>query len=342
MKKEHYGAIDGLRTIACIGIVLMHMAANNSYSISGFVYDSMIPSFTNFVFLFMTVSAFGMCCGYYERVINNKISFSDFYGKRFKKILPFFGLLVLLDIAMSPSIDALYEAFADLTLLFGFLPGAGNITVIGVGWFIGLIFVFYICFPFYCVLIQNKRRAWMSFTVSLIYNFVCAVYFDAGRNNILYSGCYFLAGGLIYLYRHELMKLNRWISLGVAVASVVLYYLLDGNAVGCLLISICWLSYAIICAGGGTARKSYLLENRITNFISGISMEIYLSHMVIFRVVEKLSLNRIIGNGWMQYIFTVVIVLLGTVLFAIIMQKLIGLAEKKFVEIRIKKMEVNS
>ena len=93
MKKEHYGAIDGLRTIACIGIVLMHMAANNSYSISGFIYDSMIPSFTNFVFLFMTVSAFGMCCGYYERIINNKISFNDFYGKRFKKILPFLDCL---------------------------------------------------------------------------------------------------------------------------------------------------------------------------------------------------------------------------------------------------------
>lgn len=90
--------------------------------------------------------------------------------------------------------------------------------------------------------------------------------------------------------------------------------------------------------GGGTARKSYLLENRFTNFISGISMEIYLSHMVIFRVVEKLSLNRIIGNGWIQYIFTVVIVLLGSILFAAVMQKLIGLAEKKFVEMRIRKM----
>ena len=89
MKKEHYGAIDGLRTIACIGIVLMHIAANNSYKINGFLYDSVIPSFTNFVFLFMTVSAFGMCCGYYERTINNKISFSDFYEKRFRKILPF-------------------------------------------------------------------------------------------------------------------------------------------------------------------------------------------------------------------------------------------------------------
>lgn len=335
MKKEHYGAIDGLRTIACIGIVLMHMAANNSYSISGFIYDSMIPSFTNFVFLFMTVSAFGMCCGYYERIINNKISFNDFYGKRFKKILPFFGLLVLLDIVMSPSIDALYEAFADLTLLFGFLPGAGNITVIGVGWFLGLIFVFYICFPFFCVLLQSKRRAWMAFAISLIYNIVCTVYFDVGRNNILYSGCYFLAGGLIYLYRHELMNLNRWIGLGAAAISVVLYYILDGNTAGCLLISVCWLSFAIICAGG-TARKSYLLENRFTNFISGISMEIYLSHMVIFRVVEKLSLNRIIGNGWIQYIFTVVIVLLGTVLFAAVMQKLIELAEKKFDEMRVK------
>lgn len=72
MKKEHYGAIDGIRTIACIGIVLMHMAANNSYNISGFIYDSMIPSFTNFVFLFMMVSAFGMCCGYYEKIINSK------------------------------------------------------------------------------------------------------------------------------------------------------------------------------------------------------------------------------------------------------------------------------
>lgn len=339
MKKDHYGAIDGLRTIACIGIVLMHIRANNIYNISGFVYEFVIPSFTNFVFLFMTVSAFGMCCGYYERIINNKISFGTFYGKRFKKILPFFGLLVLLDIVMSPSIDALYEAFADLTLLFGFLPGAGNINVIGVGWFIGLIFVFYICFPFYCVLIQSKRRAWIAFAVSLIYNFVCTGYFDTGRSNILYSGCYFLAGGLIYLYRHELMKLNQWIGLGAAAVSVVFYYLLRGNTAGCLLISVCWLAYAIICAGGGTSRKSYLLENRFTNFISGISMEIYLSHMVIFRVVEKLSLNRMIGNGWIQYIFTVVIVLLGTVVFAAVMQKLIGLAEKKYVEMRIRKIQ---
>ena len=136
------------------------------------------------------------------------------------------------------------------------------------------------------------------------------------------------------------MKLNRWIGLGAAAVSVVLYYILEGNTIGCLLISGCWLSYAIICAGS-TKEKSYLLENKVTKFISGISMEIYLSHMVIFRVVEKLGMNQIIGSGWIQYIVTVLIVFFGTILFAAVMQRLIGLIEKKFVEMRVRKMPVN-
>ena len=139
MEGKHYDAIDGLRMIACFGIVMMHVRASCSYDLSGFIYDKVISSFTNFVFLFMTVSAFGMCCGYYKKIINNQLSLSYFYGKRFKKILPFFGFLVLLDFILAPSVDALYEVFANLTLMFGFLPNGGNITVIGVGWFLGLI-----------------------------------------------------------------------------------------------------------------------------------------------------------------------------------------------------------
>lgn len=33
MERKHYGAIDGLRTIACVGIVMMHLRANNAYAI---------------------------------------------------------------------------------------------------------------------------------------------------------------------------------------------------------------------------------------------------------------------------------------------------------------------
>lgn len=318
MEKEHYGTIDGLRAIACVGIVMMHMALNNSYNISGFLYNSVIPSFTNFVFLFMTVSAFGMCCGYYRKMMNNEVSITSFYSKRFKKTLPFFGFLILLEVMVSPSIDALYEAFADFTLLFGFLSGTHSISIIGVGWFLGLIFVFYICFPFFCVLIENKRRAWTAFAISLIYNFVCAVYFNVGRDNLLYSGCYFLSGGLIYLYRKEISNWNREGVLFSVVAVVILYYVIGGNTATWLLVSMASLIYAIICAGGDNS----LLQNKVTKFLSGISMEIYLSHMAIYRVIERLGLNQIAGNGWMQYIITVVLVLCGTILFSFVIQKI--------------------
>ena len=70
-----------------------------------------------------------------------------------------------------------------------------------------------------------------------------------------------------------------------------------------------------------------LLENRVTKFVSGISMEIYLSHMVVFRVIEKTGLNQMFGNGWIQYCITVCSVLVGTVLFAVVMKKLIIIAE---------------
>ena len=255
MEKKHYGAIDGLRMIAAFGIVMMHMRSNNNYEISGFLYNKVIPSFTNFVFLFMTVSAFGMCCGYSERVLKNQLSWSDFYGKRSKKILPFFGLLVLIDMVMSHSISSLYEGFADLTLLFGFLPK--DISVIGVGWFLGLIFVFYLIFPFFCVLIENKKRACIAFVISLVYNFACVNYFDVGRKNILYSACFFLAGGLIYLYREKITCWNQWIILGITYLSIVLYYFIGGNSMMCLVLSSVLLIYAILKVGGDIGKQDY-------------------------------------------------------------------------------------
>lgn len=323
MEKKHYGAVDGLRMIAASGIAMMHIRANNNYEISGFIFNTMIPSFTNFVFLFMTVSAFGMCCGYYEKIINNKLSLSDFYGKRFKKVSPFFGVLVLLDIVMSPSVASMYEGFADLTLLFGFLPGAGNISVIGVGWFLGLIFVFYLVFPFFCVLLENKRRAWEAFTISLIYNFACTNYFQVGRTNILYSACFFLAGGLIYLYRDELEQFSKkywWVALGEIVVCVVLYYAVGSNTVTMLLVSAALLIYALGNRGG-------VLQNKFSKFFSSISMEVYLSHMVMFRVIEKLQINTMFGDGWLQYVITVVLTICGAAVFSVIVKNELEMAE---------------
>lgn len=45
--------------------------------------------------------------------------------------------------------------------------------------------------------------------------------------------------------------------------------------------------------------------------------------MVIFRVVERMGFNTIIGNGWVQYAVTVVIVLVGAVIFSVIVKRIL-------------------
>ena len=70
-------------------------------------------------------------------------------------------------------------------------------------------------------------------------NYVCGSYFGLGRTNIIYSLCYFVAGGLVYQHRDELEIFSRkyqWISLGMAAASVILYFLIGGNTITMLLV----------------------------------------------------------------------------------------------------------
>ena len=193
---ERYENLDGIRAYACIGIVMMHVKANGNFGISGFFYDRVIASFTNFTFLFMLLSAFAMCCGYYERFKNNSISLEQFYKRRYQRIWPFFALLCTIELIADHSLTSLYE-WADLTLAFGLLPNA-DISVVGVGWFLGVIFAFYMIFPFFVFLV--------GFTA---------------RSNLIYSSIFFVAGGLIYLYRDQIKNWNKWLVLLATVASIV-------------------------------------------------------------------------------------------------------------------------
>ena len=180
-KADRYEGIDGLKAYAIIGIALMHVLANGEYGIGGFVFERLMPSFTNLVFLFMMVSGFGMCCGYYQKIVDQKISVEDFYKKRYIKIWPYFALLCALDFVISPSKESLFDVFANLTLCQGLLPNA-KISVIGVSWTLAVIFVFYMLFPFFCFLIGNKKRAWGVAVTALVFNWLCGVYFFDGNH----------------------------------------------------------------------------------------------------------------------------------------------------------------
>ena len=312
-KADRYEGIDGLKAYAIIGIALMHVLANGEYGIGGFVFERLIPSFTNLVFLFMMVSGFGMCCGYYQKIVNQKISVEDFYKKRYIKIWPYFALLCALDFVISPSKESLFEVFANLTLCQGLLPNA-KISVIGVSWTLAVIFVFYMLFPFFCFLIGNKKRAWGVAVAALVFNWLCSNYFNAGRTNIVYDAVYFIAGGLIFLYRKELAEFaskHKVIAGAILLIATVAYFAVDGNTLTMLFFCVAALIYTLGCKRGG------VLVNPVAKFLGGISFEIYLRHMVIYRVLEKLHIIHLFGNGLLAYIFTAVAVICGSVVFSV-------------------------
>lgn len=237
---------------------------------------------------------------------------------------PFFATLCLIDIIISPSKSAIYELFANLTLCFGLLPNA-NISVIGIGWFLGLIFVFYMIFPFFCFLISNKKRAWMAMVISMIFNVLCRIYFfDKNhmldqfdvRTNIIYSSMFFMAGGIIYLYKEQLLKIVSKYRISVILLALLftIGYFYEGNAEPFIMLLL--FAILLIYSIGSLEKQGKILENKFTKFIGNISLEIYLCHMVFYRLIEKLHLTHLLGNEIFSYILTVIMTLCCAVVFS--------------------------
>lgn len=356
---ERYDSFNGLRACAALGILLMHYLANigsetsESLRCSGILYSEIIPFFTSFVYMFFIVSSFSMCCGYYESfnvvkcncgtnksVRMSRFNTEGFYSKRYMRIWPFFALLVLLDFLLNPSWEEFCQAFANLTLAFNLLPNP-HIKVIGVGWFLGVIFLFYMIFPWFAFLLQNKVRAWGSMAISIVFHIILVHYFltnefcttsqiNAPRHNIIYSFPFFMSGGLIYIYRDLIRRAfvspcSKYILLAMCVMLTGLIFTpyqpsICGEAVLYqLVVFTLWICYAI--TGGISFAGFKILDNRIMTFISGISMEIYLCHMVMFRLIEKVHIDRFIQNTHAYYWAVSVLGIVLTILFSYMVKK---------------------
>lgn len=325
MSNIRYDSFNGLRAISAIGILLMHYLANIDSDIemglmnANFLYSKIIPDFTLFVYLFFIISAFSMCCGYYNKfnVLEGKSGFDTdmFYKRRYHRIWPFFALLVAIDFVMNPTQEEFYQCFADLTLAFNLLPNP-HIDAIGVGWFLGIIFLFYMIFPWFVFLLQKKSRAWLSMLVAIVFHIILVKYFltsdfctdyqiASPRHNIVYSFPFFMAGGLLYLYKDRLVVCNNvyvYAVLAILLSSlqiVLTPQVFGENILFVLILFVCWVLYAMT---GGISINGYkFLDNKLMKFLSDISMEIYLCHMVMFRAIEKFNLECFISNSHLYY-----------------------------------------
>lgn len=133
------------------------------------------------------------------------------------------------------------------------------------------------------------------------------------RENILYSAIFFMAGGLIYLYRDELKRLKniRIVAVVFLAITASAYYFLSQNDLVMAVFSVAIIIFAITTNGK-------LGENKLIKKLSSISFEVYLSHMMIYRVLEKLKINHMFGLNAISYGVTAFLTLAGAIAFSYI------------------------
>lgn len=135
------------------------------------------------------------------------------------------------------------------------------------------------------------------------------------RENILYSAIFFMAGGLIYLYRDKLERLknNRIVAVIILAITASAYYFLSQNDLVMAVFSVAIIIFAITTDGK-------LGENKLIKKLSSISFEVYLSHMMIYRVLEKVKITQIFGVNAFSYGMTAILTIAGAIVFSSIVK----------------------
>ena len=308
-------------------IVLVHVAINGNYQIDNFVFNAIVKNLSVFVELFFIISGFGMCCGYYEKIKNKEIDLSTFYKRRVVKIWPYFALLIILDLVASGfSKKNLIEAFLDGTLLTGFLPN-NHIQIAGIGWFLGVVFAFYLLFPFFVFLIWNKLRAWISLAIFIAIKILGQSYltFDGKVSMGFFLNWFylFIIGGLIYLYQEDLVKIfnKREYILAILVilisAGEIIVYQKGYPSIASHIVVVSFIVLIIYCL----VERIPIFGNKVFVFIGGLCLQIYLFHVIVFRAIDKIGLTHKFGNEVISLIVNYVLVLAITVGISFLLKK---------------------
>ena len=333
---KRINTLDGVRALLAISITLVHVLKNTPPSIGAEDYQGIfhyIAHGENAVKVFFMISAFSLCCGYFEKFKMGKISVNDFYKRRYSRIMPFWFIICSLGLLAEPSLLRLHEYVLNMSLLYKIQP-LPNIELIGVGWFLGSVFTFYILFPWFIFLIWTKKRAVVMLILSILLSQVMANYcnllhFQKFTGYFISQMPFFIAGGVLYHFHSQIIdyycqhKWTKW-----------LVYILTGwcsfvfvDEYPSLVISIVMCSSFIVFAV--TNKDNRIMGSKPMSLISKYSMEIYLSHMMVFRVVEKCGLVGCADNEYVSFFICASITFVGALLFSMLSVKTIDLLADK-------------
>lgn len=319
-------AIDYLRGLMALSIMLFHLFAWSSYHFDGGTALGRIGIYG--VSTFYIVSGMSLYLAY-KKLDWHIDSTVTFWKKRILRIAPLYilacTLVLLSNYLASGSINAsTSKILSNITLVFG-VTNPGNYLPAG-GWSIGNEVFFYILFP---LIMLSLRSAYAFF---LIFSYLAYAYIDFAFFKITPSlplaaqwGLYiqpmnqaflFLIGICIAIVSQRIPTPNRAICCSVLAASVFLFCAIpvSGDAIN-IVTGENRLYFTLICSAAAFAcfniglYGKHLFEVPL-KFLGNISFSVYLLHGVVFSMMQRhLYTPFLASDGYSLLLFAITAVM---------------------------------
>jgi len=331
--------IDALRAIGALMIVIGHFSTAfipSEFDVPTYV-TAIQNSFGFAVQLFFIIAGFTLSYRYYNR-LNNKSELKNYYIIRFFRIAPVFYVMIVIwgcfyyfqmGVSFSP-----VEYLANFTFSFNFFPAMID-SIVAAGWFIGVLFLFYLIFP---ILIRIIRTAKVAIPI-IIGVLVLSSYFflyeasrpelyNYGYKSVLTQFPFFLIGiGCFLLMRNVMFKegffekISTKIIGGVLIGtSLFIFYLFSWDSpLNSFLFQKSYILVIIYIGGliyglllGGVIMYPWKgIVNRVSKFIADRSYSIYLLHLFLIQISLGLytAIFYNINNFNLAYFVSILIIL---------------------------------
>ncbi len=174
----------------------------------------------------------------------------------------------------------------------------------------------------------------MTFGVAIVLSLFCSEYFFSEefvinfvpRHSFLYCSPFFIVGGVLYLYNEWVrcfVSKYRWPSFAVCIVLSIVFCFCPSSVFGVsitmlkgILLFVPWVCYAI-------SVESRILHNKVTTWISNISLEIYLAQSLVFLAVGNTIGNDWAGTGWLGFFLNWILITAGCIGFVMIWKTLV-------------------
>lgn len=325
--KKRYEGLAGIRGIGALGIISYHMYVLEGFSGTNYWLDRTVGIGGVFVQLFFMLSSFSLMCGYAEKMWRNECDLGQFYKKRFMRIMPVFYFALFLHVLLN-YFSGVKESFANIigsaSFLFGLMPSHQE-SVVMAGWALGIEVVFYLLFPVFLVCTKTKWRTFFILIFSGILYWTYVTFYGVGIEqdyiNIIRQMIFFVIGAALYHFSNYLDSLGDKMHLRITVVCYGLlicsFFLWETPLKGNLLVSLSFIILIInqICD------KDKLTKSIIFKFLGSISYEMYLFHMIVYRILYYIKLNDIlkqeISSKGLRYFMYLFIEIMCTIILSV-------------------------